>query len=330
MGMTAADREPHHSSSFLAREAHLLAFERQRSRRAGAPAASAPSDPLILVPGARVAEHYEVGPIIGAGPLGIVYKARHVELGQLVALKVIRPDVAADGLAWRRFSKDVRALAALHNKHVVRVHDAGTLGSGLRYLVMELLKGYTLRSLLDNGPVPAPQAVDIAIQVCSALADAHRANIIHRDLRPENIFLARYRATELTVKLLDFGMALFLDDSANCTVTRRTKAAPDYLSPEQLRDPRAVDARSDLWAVGLLLYELLAGRPPFAGMNTLQTCLQIAGGTLPRIETLSPSIPAGLAWVIHRCLEVDASRRPPSADQLSLALEPFSSRHAAA
>jgi serine/threonine protein kinase len=331
--MTVPDREPERSSSFLDKEAHLCAFERQQRRRQGVEALAtmtpAPRDPFILEPGARVAEHYEVGPIIGAGALGIVYKARHVELGQLVALKVIRPDVARDPVAWHRFSKDARALAALHNEHVVRVHDAGTLDSGLRYLVMELLHGCTLRALLES-PLPQQRAVDIATEVCSALADAHRANIIHRDLRPENIFIATYRSTLSSVKLLDFGMALFLDDAGECTLTRRAKTMPDYLSPEQLRDARSVDARSDLWSVGMLLYELCAGQTPFVGMNTLQTCLRIAGGTVPRVESACPDIAPELAHVIHRCLEVEPARRPQSADELSLALEPFSSRHVVA
>jgi serine/threonine protein kinase len=129
------------------------------------------------------------------------------------------------------------------------------------------------------------------------------------------------------VKLLDFGMAIFLDDAGQCTATRRAGATPDYLSPEQLSDPYAVDARSDLWAVGMVSYEMIAGRTPFKGLNTLQICLQIAGGTIPRIDTFSPDVPAELADVIHRCLQVDPARRPASADELGTLLEPFSSRH---
>jgi serine/threonine protein kinase len=276
-----------------------------------------------------VAEHYEVGPIIGAGATGIVYKARHVELGQLVALKVIRPDIARDSSLWRRFSREARALAALHNKHVVRVHDAGTLESGLRYLVMELLVGSSVRAALRKGTTfTQPQIVDYAIQVCSALADAHRANIVHRDIRPENIFLAKYRAAEPTIKLLDFGMALILDDTGQLTATGRTGATPEYLSPEQLRDPRAADARSDLWAVGVLMYELLTGRAPLQGLNAAQMFARMASGPLPRIEATCFELHPQLAAVVHRCLEIDPARRPRGADELCVALEPFSGRHA--
>lgn len=320
------------TSSFLSKEAPLVAFDRQRSlRAAGTGRATADTgSQLILAPGERVAEHYEVGPIIGAGATGIVYKARHVELGQLVALKVIRPDIARDSSLWRRFAREARALAKLHNKHVVRVHDAGTLDSGLRYLVMELLVGSGLRAVLRKGKsFTQPQSVDYAIQVCSALADAHRANIVHRDIRPENIFLAKYRAAEPTVKLLDFGMALILDDAGQLTATGRTGATPEHLSPEQLRDPRTADAHSDIWAVGMLLYELLAGRAPLHGLNAAQIFARLASGPLPRIEAACFDLPAQLAAIVHACLELEPARRPRSAEELCLALEPFSSRHTA-
>lgn len=328
MSRKTIDSESARPSAFLSEEASLRQFERQQLRRsAGGGAASAtPSDPSILAPGALVGD-YEVGPIVGAGALGIIYKARHVQLGRLVALKVIRPDIALSGAAWRHFAREARALSALHHEHIVGVHDVGTLASGLRYLVMDLLQGSPLRARLDSGPVPPQHAVTLMLQVCSALSEAHRASIVHRDVRPENIFLARYRGTESSVKLLDFGMAIFVDDAGQCTATRRTRALPDYLSPEQLRDPYAVDARSDLWAVGLVLYEMIAGRTPSAGLNILQTCLQIAGGTIPRIETFCPEVPAGVAEAIHRCLQVDPERRPASADELGVMLEPFSSRH---
>jgi serine/threonine-protein kinase len=324
------EREIKGKCSALEREPPLVAFARQRSRRNGV-SSPEPADPitkLILAPGALVADHYEVGPIIGAGSMGIVYKARHVELGQPVAIKVIRPDVSRSGSIWRRFSREARALAALHNKHVVRVHNAGTLESGLRYVVMELLNGYSLRVLLQRSKyVPAFRAVDYAMQVCSALGDAHRLNIIHRDIRPENIFLAKYRATEPTIKLLDFGMALFLDDAGQLTVTGRPGASPEYMSPEQLRDARAVDARSDLWGVGVLLYELISGHTPLHGANTAQICLNIAQGNLPRIEESCPDIDPALAAIIHRCLQLDPAERPQTADELCSLLDPFSSRH---
>jgi serine/threonine-protein kinase len=292
---------------------------------------AAPLERATLVSGDIVAERYRIGPVIGAGGMGIVYKALHVELGTPVAIKVIRPDIAQNSSLWRRFAREARALAALHNKHVVRVHDAGTLPSGLRYLVMELLEGTDLRRLIsEQGPMPVPAAVDLVLQVCSALGDAHRLNIIHRDIKPENIFLARFRACEPTIKLLDFGVARFLDDAGQLTVPGRGVGSPRYPSPEQLQNPGSADQRSDLWGVGLLLYELISGRSPFQDMNTAQVCLTIVQGPIPSIDAMSPGLPRALSAAIMRCLELDPARRFQSADELSAALEPFSGRHTVA
>lgn len=285
----------------------------------------------ILAPGELVAERYRVGRIIGAGGTGIVYEAQHIGLNRPVALKVIRPDIARDSSVWRRFSREARALGALHNKHVVRILDYGTLDSGLTYLVMDRLEGSDLRRLIQaEGPLPPQRAVDYVIPVCSALADAHRLNIIHRDIKPENIFLSEIRACEPTIKLLDFGVALFLDDVAQCTLIAPGMGPPLYLSPEQLQNPSAVDQRTDIWAVGLLLYELLAGRSPLWGLDASQTYLKIVQGPLPRIEQLCPWLPVELGAVVHHCLQVDPTQRPQSADELIIALEPFCSRHAPA
>jgi eukaryotic-like serine/threonine-protein kinase len=320
------------SSLFLDKEAALLAFARQRRRRSSvsSPRQEA-SDPSILAPGVRIGESYEVGPIIGAGPLGIVYKARHLERGELVAVQVLRPDRTQNSSAWLRFERESRALAALHNPHVVEVHEAGMLDSGLRYLVMELLTGCTLRVLLGNGPVEPALAAEYGLQLCSALSDAHRANIIHRDIRPENVFVVKRGEGEPSVKLTGFGMALFLDDGQHYTVTRRSSARPDYLAPEQLQEPSVVDTRSDVWAVGMTLYELVAGRTPFFGKNIAQTCLQIAAGDIPRVEvicpeTVCPRVMGGIAGVIHRCLQLDPGQRYASVDELARALEPFTGR----
>jgi serine/threonine protein kinase len=293
------------------------------------PAAGAVSPQVTpLVEGDVVADRYRVGPVIGAGGMGIVYKARHIPLGTWVALKVIRPDIAQNSSLWRRFAREARALGALHNKHVVRVHDAGTLPSGLRYLVMELLQGTDLRRLLaDRGPMTPAQAVDHVLQVCSALGDAHRLHIIHRDIKPENIFLATIRACEPTIKLLDFGVARFQDDAGQLTVPGRGVGSPRYLSPEQLQNPSAVDQRSDIWGVGLLLYELMTGWSPFEGMNTAQICLSICQGPIPPIESLRRDLPEELSAIIRRCLEIDPQKRFQSADELAIALEPFSGRH---
>jgi len=327
--MKSFDHGQERSDSFLEREAALRAFARQRQRRSNTALISnqRAADPSILAPGVSIGESYEVGPIIGAGPLGIVYKARHRQTNELVAVQVLRPDRAQSSSAWRRFERESRALAALQNPHVVEVFEAGTLPTGLRYLVMELLSGCTLRVLLGNGPVEPALAAEYGVELCSALSDAHRANIIHRDIRPENVFLTS-QASQRRIKLLGFGMALFLDDGQHYTVTRRSNARPDYLAPEQLQEPSVVDARSDVWGVGMTLYELVAGRTPFFGMNVAQTCLQIASGDIPRVEvicseTVCPLIAGGIATVIHRCLQLDPAQRYASVDELADALRPL-------
>jgi serine/threonine protein kinase len=282
----------------------------------------------VLVVGDIVADRYRVESVIGAGGMGIVYKAKHLELDTWVAIKVIRPDIAQNSSLWRRFAREARALAALHNQNVVRVHDAGTLPSGLRYLVMELLHGTDLRRLLsERGSLPVPEAVDYALQVCSALGDAHRLNIVHRDIKPENIFLAQFRACEPTIKLLDFGVARFLDDKGQLTVPGRGVGSPRYLSPEQIISAGTSDQRSDIWGVGLLLYELISGRSPFEGMNTAEACLSICQGSFQSIVSLRPDLAPALCGAIMHCLEPDPNGRFQNADDLSAALEPFSSRH---
>jgi serine/threonine-protein kinase len=282
-----------------------------------------------LAEGELVSDRYRIGPIIGSGGMGIIYKAQHIELGTSVALKVIRPDIARNGSVWRRFAREARALGALHNRHVVRVHDAGTLESGLRYLVMELLYGTDLRRLLQSeGSLQIERAADYVSQVCSALGDAHQLNIIHRDVKPENIFLAQPRTGEPMIKLLDFGVALFLDDAGQLTIPGRNVGSPHYLSPEQMKNPSGVDQRSDIWAIGLLMFELLAGRSPFYGLNAAQICLKISRGPMPTIADVLPHVPFDLARVLQGCLSLDPARRPQSAAELMAALEPFSRRYA--
>jgi serine/threonine-protein kinase len=282
-----------------------------------------------LSEGELVSDRYRVGPIIGSGGMGIVYQAQHIELGTSVALKVIRPDIARNGSVWRRFAREARVLGALQNQHVVRVHDAGTLESGLRYLAMELLVGTDLRHLLHSeGALQIDRAADYVRQVCSALGDAHRLNIIHRDVKPENIFLAQHQAGPPMIKLLDFGVALFLDDAGQLTIPGRNVGSPHYLSPEQMKNPSGVDQRSDIWAIGLLMLELLLGRSPFWGLNAAQICSRISQGPMPTIADVLPHVPFELARVLQRCLALDPARRPQSAAELMAALEPFSSRHA--
>lgn len=276
--------------------------------------------------GEIVAGRYRVGEFAGSSPRGTFYRAKHASLGFSVTLQVLGPEVARDSLTWRRFARELRALGALHNQHVVRVHDAGTLPSGVRFLITEPLEGEDLATRLASEPLPTALAVDYLCQVCSALSDAHGLGIVHRNVRPENVFLARSRADQPVVKLLDFGVALFLSDARQLTIPGCGYVSPLYLSPEQLRNPNGVDHRSDLWAVGVLAFEALVGRSPFTGFSTAQTLRALTEGPMPLLPLSCPGIPRGLAAAVQQCLERDPLRRPGSADELIRMLEPFSSR----
>lgn len=284
-----------------------------------------------LAPGDIVADHYRVGPLLGTRGTSLVYRVEHIVLGTSYALEVLHPGSAPSQLSWRRFAREVRALSALHNKHVVRVHDADTLPSGSRYLVTDLLDGTDLRSLLDRqGALPQELAVEYICQICSALGDAHRLGIVHRDVKPQNMFLARYRSGASVIKLRDFCMALFLSDTEAATILGCGVASPNYLSPEQLRNPNAVDERSDIWAVGLSLFELLTGRSPFVGLNAAQVVRTISQGELSRTLELGGLVSPGVEALVRRCLECDPALRPATAEHVIRELEPFSARHAGA
>jgi serine/threonine protein kinase len=281
----------------------------------------------FVTPGEIIAGRYLVGSLIGASHKATVYRAKHIGLGFTVSLQVLGPDVARDSLTWRRFGRELRALGALHNEHVVRVYDAGTLPSGVRFLITEHLEGRDLASVLrKHGPLPAEVAADQLCQVCSALGDAHRLGIVHRNVRPENVFLARSRAEQPVVKLLDFGVALFLAEPGQLTIPGCGCVSPAYLSPEQLRNPNAVDQRTDIWSLGLLLFEVLLGRSPFTGFSTAQIVRALSEGPMPLLPLSCSLVPASLAALVQQCLERDPDRRPRSAEEVMRRLEPFSSR----
>jgi len=281
----------------------------------------------FVAPGEIIAGRYLVGDLIGASHKARVYRAKHMGLGFPVSLQVLGPDVARNSLTWRRFGRELIALGALHNEHVVRIYDAGTLPSGVRFLITEQLEGTDLASVLKKqGPLSPEVAADRVCQVCSALADAHRLGIVHRNVRPENVFLARSRAEQPVVKLLDFGVALFLEDPGQITIPGCGWVSPAYLSPEQLRNPNAVDQRSDIWSVGLLLFEVLLGRSPFSGFDPAQVLRALSEGPVPLLPLSCSVVPASLAALVQQCLERDPEQRPRSAEEVMRRLEPFSSR----
>jgi eukaryotic-like serine/threonine-protein kinase len=280
--------------------------------------------------GARLGP-YVLGPVIGSGGMGEVYRAHDSRLGRDVAIKILPPDVADDPERLRRFESEARAAAALNHPNILVVHDVGRLraeGAGqdreddISYLVTELLEGRTLREVIEGGAVALPRALDYAVQIADGLAAAHARGIVHRDLKPENVFVT----TDGRVKILDFGLAKTVTlgeaAAAGSTVTAPLGTAPHvvlgtpgYMAPEQVRG-EPVDPRADIFAFGCVLYELLGGRPAFRGATTLEVLSAILRDTPAPPASLSPA----LARVVERSLEKDPGARFQSARDLAFAL----------
>jgi serine/threonine-protein kinase len=284
-------------------------------------------------PGEIIAGKYRVEKVLGAGAMGMVVAARHVDLGELRAIKIMLPSALSNAQAVERFLREARAVAKLKTDYVAKVHDIGRLDSGAPYIVMEHLEGRDLRAALDqHGQLPVAQAVSYVIETCEALAEAHAMGIVHRDLKPANLFLAQASGGATRVKVLDFGVAKVIEtDGAGAKLTHTTMAlgSPLYMSPEQVRSSRTVDARSDIWALGVILYESLTGRRPFEANTLVDLCAQIYGHTPPPPSSLRAGIPAALDAAVLRCLEKDREKRFATVSQLATAIAPYSGALAA-
>ena len=280
-------------------------------------------------PGDIVVDRYRVARLVGRGGMAWVFEATHLLLPQRVALKVLRIDTSADNAeAVTRFRREARAAASVCGEATVRVMDAGTLPCGSPFLVMEYLEGRDLDSVIDrHACLPVAAAVDYAIQACEGLAETHAAGIVHRDLKPSNLFLTRAPDGSARVKLLDFGISKFADPSRNghrVTGTREIVGSPVYMSPEQMRSSRCTDRRSDIWSMGVILYEFLAqGHSPFAAPTLVEICARVLDHKPVTIGSIRPEVPRALEAIVFRCLEKDPSRRFQTAAELANALVPF-------
>lgn len=287
----------------------------------------------VPAPGEIVADKYQVEEIVGVGGMGVVVAARHVQLGQRVAIKILRAGATNRAEATARFLREGRAAAGLVSDHVVRVHDVGTLPDGTAFMVMELLRGVDLAAHLATvGALPVPLAVDFVLQICSAIAEAHAAGIVHRDLKPSNLFLTRRSDGSPLLKVLDFGISKARDDGeggsfqASLTSTRSVIGSPAYMAPEQIRDAKHVDHRADIWALGLILYELLSGHQAFKADTLPAVCAAIVADLPKPLHEHRASLPPAVIAVVERCLEKDPQRRFQSVNGLADALAPYGSR----
>jgi serine/threonine-protein kinase len=275
-----------------------------------------------------LAGKYRIERLLGVGGMGVVVAARHEQLDQLVAIKFIRDDALDNDEAVERFLREARSAARLKSEHVARVLDVGRLDSGAPYMVMEFLEGHDLaHALTQDGPMAVDLAAALMTQVCEAVAEAHAAGIVHRDLKPENLFLTRTVGGSPKMKVLDFGVSkssrLSDDPRAKLTRTRTILGSPLYMAPEQMRSSRDVDARGDVWALGVVLFELLSGRSPFEAETMPELCLKIVSEPPLSLAQLRPAVPPALVEIVERCLEKDRNKRYENASELSLALAPF-------
>jgi eukaryotic-like serine/threonine-protein kinase len=259
-------------------------------------------------PGMVVAGKYRVERVLGEGGMGIVVAATHLGLEQPVAIKFLHADAMGDKDAVERFLREAKVAAKIKSDHVARVHDVGSLEGGVPYIVMEHLVGTDLGDLIDvEGPLPIDEASEMALQACAALAEVHAAGIVHRDLKPSNLFVTRRADGSPDVKLLDFGIskisvAVHGSEDPALTATATIMGSPSYMSPEQLKSTKEVDARTDLWSLGAVLYEAVTGRPAFRGESVPQVCAMIASEDAARPSTLREGIPHELEQAILGCL----------------------------
>jgi serine/threonine protein kinase len=285
-----------------------------------------PAARALPVPGQVIAGKYAIVKVIGEGGMGVVFEATHLKLRQRVAVKMLLPDMLAHDIIVTRFEREARASGQLRNRHAVRVMDVDVTPEGLPYMVMEFLEGHDLQVELDRrGRLPCEEAVDIVLQACSAMIAAHQIGIVHRDLKPANLFLAQESDSHEAriVKVLDFGISkVQADGDAKLTVADSVIGTAMYMSPEQVRSSENVDARSDIWSLGIILFELLSGRPPWIGSPT-QLAAAVVSEDAPDVRTLVPDLPAEIATIVATALRRDRDRRFGDVKQLALSLAPF-------
>jgi len=330
-------------------EAHMATCEACRrlvsvlARGSGTPRPE--SSPALDGAPELVAGKYLPERVIGEGGMGFVVEAEHVVLERPVAIKLMKPGTARVAGAASRFLREARAAVSLQGEHVACVLDVGSLdgddatvlrpllgdvAEGTPYMVMELLRGVDLATLLRaRGRLPVDDAVDYVLQACEAIAEAHRLGIVHRDLKPANLFLtARPDKTSL-VRVLDFGISKTSAPEDGCTTTAGSAlGSPRYMSPEAMRDAKTVDARTDVWALGCILYELVSGAPAFDSDSVAGLASRIATDPAPLLRAVVPGAPALLERVVLACLEKEPPRRIAGVAELARALAPLAPAHA--
>ena len=286
----------------------------------------------LLAPGVVVAGKYRIERVLGEGGMGYVLGARNLTLDEPVAIKVLKHDAVSSPEAVARFLREARAAVRMKGEHVAKVLDVGELEDGSPYMLMELLEGSDLQAIVDDGgPLSLSTAVDYVLQTCEALAEAHALGIVHRDIKPSNLFLTTGVDGSPCIKVLDFGISKATNaidatrPDFGLTETQTVMGSPQYMAPEQMRSSRRVDARTDIWALGTIMHELLTGMPPFTATSMPELFAMILQDPAPSLRVLRPDVPPELDAVVARCLEKIPDARPPSVHELARLLAPFAS-----
>jgi len=276
----------------------------------------------VYEPGTVVAGKYRIERQLGTGGMGVVVAATHMQLGTPVALKFLHQDLLQNPSVAERFMREARSSAKLRGEHVCRVSDVGTTDEGQPFIVMELLDGQDLGTVLRaSGALTLSSAAEAIMQACIALGEAHALGFVHRDIKPGNLFWTQRPDGTALIKVLDFGVVKGPEEiNFSLTQTSNVIGSPGYMSPEQLKSSKTVDARSDIWSLGVVLYELVSGRKPFHGESITELASRVAMDPVP---PLSGGIPASFESVILRCLEKEPARRFKNVADLAQALAPF-------
>ncbi len=295
-------------------------------------------DDVPISAGEVVDGTYVVEGELGSGGMGVVVVARHVSTQEPVAIKMLLRDALKSPEVLKRFKREQRTLSRLRSEHAIRVLGSGVHGS-YPYMVMEYLDGSDLEEeLKTKGPLPVEEAVGLVLQACLAIAEAHALGVTHRDLKPGNLFLTRRADGTPCIKVLDFGISKVMDpqqsadqdpDSAVVTKTTAVFGSPFYMSPEQMISARDVDARTDIWSLGVTLYELLTGNLPFAAASAEGVCRRILTGSPTPLREIRPSYPVGLDAAVLRCLQRSPSKRYATIADFAFSLVDYGSEHAA-
>lgn len=262
-------------------------------------------------PGQVLGGKFRIEQVLGRGGMGVVVAATHLQLDERVALKFLLPEALANKEAVRRFEREARAAVKIKSEHVARVTDVGTLDTGAPYMVMEFLNGMDLGDYLERtGPLPFHEAADYLLQACEAIAEAHALGIVHRDLKPANLFRIIRSDGTPSIKVLDFGISKVTNGSdAAMTQTTSMMGSPYYMSPEQMTSAKSVDERTDIWALGIILHELLSGKVPYQGETIPEICVQVLQNPPPRLSLVRPEAPEDLERIIDKALAKNRDQR---------------------